>query len=268
MLIRLRKTLSTAIWLLGMAVLVLAGDLILQTRKQLGISDTTLVLVALFVLLLYINHIRADLLERMGLKGLPTKKWIDGLRFGNPIEPVHEKSKGFPKDGWGVFEGDHLFFEDFAEFADLMNKWFAEDPWRLQEQANTDWPGMTDGPSHGRRYSIFYNQHRVGQLAIKASILPVYSHAEPDVMALVEINHARLLPYGQLSGLHGALIHHLTSPEVYKEEQRAFLSSMLKAVWGLGRGGSAPTPLEFTELEFRISGSASTYLRQRERSLQ
>jgi hypothetical protein len=59
--------------------------------------------------------------------------------------------------------------------------------------------GSSDGPSYGRRYDIFYNQIKIGDLEIEAHWN--YSPAAPEVTTAIELDWARLLRFGQISNL-------------------------------------------------------------------
>jgi hypothetical protein len=71
---------------------------------------------------------------------------------------------------WGVGREELQFFSDFADFANVVNWWLAEEynssRWRLQELPKSDLLklGPHDSPSYGRCYAIFHNQVRVGEM--------------------------------------------------------------------------------------------------------
>jgi hypothetical protein len=98
--------------------------------------------------------------------------------------------------------------ENFATFADVLNHWLAGDedeprrnPWRVQELPDPELRilGPHDAPAYGRRYDIFYNQIKVGDLEIDPHW--EYSSAEPKVTVALELDCARWLPFGQIHNL-------------------------------------------------------------------
>jgi hypothetical protein len=73
----------------------------------------------------------------------PNKRFLKELLHSEPITPKHNP----PKAAGGEYSGlvddeDRRFFADFAEFADVVNWWLAEEyvgsHWRLQELPDGD----------------------------------------------------------------------------------------------------------------------------------
>jgi hypothetical protein len=69
-------------------------------------------------------------------------------------------------------------------------------PWRLQELPKSELLklGPHDSPSYGRRYAVFHNQVRLGEIEIQPHW--DYSTQNPRVMVHVELDWVRLLPAG------------------------------------------------------------------------
>jgi hypothetical protein len=100
------------------------------------------------------------------------KKFLSKLRDSKPISPKHRPPKNIGDDAFPSLatREDRLFFDDFRDFADVVNWWLGDEhvggPWRLQELPDTELRlSLGDSrPSFGRRYDIFYNQVPVGTL--------------------------------------------------------------------------------------------------------
>ena len=65
------------------------------------------------------------------------KKFLNQLLHSEPVTPKHEPPPALKKDAWGVNEKVLQFFDDFREFANVVNWWLADEhvgsAWRLQE---------------------------------------------------------------------------------------------------------------------------------------
>src|SRR5262249_39197266 len=97
------------------------------------------------------------------------KKFLNRLWRGKPITPKHE-----PPPPLTVFvENRELqFLSDFENFANVIN-WQLADvrtaPWRLQELPTFKLSKF--GPAtYGRRYAVFHNQARVGEIELKPDV--------------------------------------------------------------------------------------------------
>src|SRR4029079_13283366 len=123
----------------------------------------------------------------------------------------------------GIDEHVHAFFDDFAAFGRIVNKWLADEegPWRLQEDTEIGELG-DDGPVYGRKYRIFYNQQETGSLRIRPQYK--YSSESPKVIAKGEIRFARLISFYRIDELHGALAAHLVDDESHRT---SFLYSLM-----------------------------------------
>jgi hypothetical protein len=117
----------------------------------------------------------------------PNKKFLKQLLHSEPIIPKHNPPKVAGGEWSSVADNeDRRFFADFADFADVVNWWLAEEyvgsRWRLQElpdgdvSLNVDFSG---GPTLGRCYDIFHNQVRLGRLEIRPGYK--YSTENPNI---------------------------------------------------------------------------------------
>ena len=96
----------------------------------------------------------------------PNKRFLKKLFHSEPITPQHNPpTAAGGKLTFRATDEYRRFFAEFAEFADVMNWWFAEDyvgsHWRLQELPDSDVRlnvSFSDGPIFGRCYAVFYNQ--------------------------------------------------------------------------------------------------------------
>ena len=110
------------------------------------------------------------------------KKAAKALWHSDPIVPRHDPPKVVGGDfPLLVGDVDRTFFEDFRDFADVVN-WFLADKYvgsrfRLQDlpdgqvRLNIDYDS---GPMLGRCFAVYYNQTRVGRLEIHPSF-PEYT---------------------------------------------------------------------------------------------
>lgn len=221
-----------------------------------GISSGTLAL--FLVLALAIAWVHNKSKARLGDEELPHQGWMKQISHplgeGKPIELKYGVSEGLPEDGLFIGEDDHAFFNDFASFARVINKWLAEEegPWRLQEDAKTEIGELgDDSPVYGRRYRIFYNHQEVGGLRIRPGI--DYSQANPAIIGKGEIRFARLISFYRINELYSTLAQHLVDDASHRTD---FLYSLMDGVWENG-----PNAIKQPDLELHFYGKASTYLR-------
>ena len=126
------------------------------------------------------------------------KKAAKALWHSDPVVPRHEPPKVVGGDFSSlVHDRDRAFFDDFKEFADVVNQWLAtlESRFRLQELPDGNVSlnvGYDSGPVAGRCFAVYYNQTRVGRLEINPSF-PDYTTQTPNVFTSVQIDWSRLL---------------------------------------------------------------------------
>ena len=100
------------------------------------------------------------------------KKFRKQLYDTKPITPKHQPPKTIGGEFASLVREQHrAFFADFADFANVVNWWLADEHvgsrWRLQELPETELRlhGVFDyGPTFGRSYAVFYNQARLRYL--------------------------------------------------------------------------------------------------------
>src|SRR5260370_2630867 len=131
------------------------------------------------------------------------RKLLGKLINGKPITPNHTPS--WLRNGieLGITDEDRRFFSDFEMFAGALNHRFEpNEPWRLQERPDAELTGREE-PEDGRPYEIFYNEYSVGSLHIFAS--HHYGPADPQVGTAIELQYARLLPFGEINRVISAI---------------------------------------------------------------
>jgi hypothetical protein len=169
------------------------------------------------------------------------KKAAKLLWDSEPITPEHEP----PKVAGGEFSSQadddfRRFFSDFAEFADVVNWWLAdehiESRWRLQELPDGDLSlnvNFSDGPTLGRCYDIFHNQVRTGRL----EIMPGYPYTAESrtVMTDIEVESVRLLSFDSITEFLGAIAMHVCDSKNKTDEtsdvHQAITTALTKALW-------------------------------------
>jgi hypothetical protein len=170
------------------------------------------------------------------------------------------------------------FFSDFAEFADVVNWWLADEHvgsrWRLQELPDDDLRlnVPNDGPTVGRCYDIFHNQARLGRLEIRPGY--EYNAATPKVLAEIELECVRLLSFDNIAGVLGDIAMHVCKkhPEdgEYFDANQAIVGVLTKALWESQtiteyRDLDAP---DWGELELHLQGNASDWYFSRRELMQ
>ncbi len=159
------------------------------------------------------------------------KKFFNALLHSDPIVPKHRPPKAIGEGFESlVREGHQKFFEDFEDFADVVNWWFADEyvgtRWRLQELPDTILKhDMSDMPNFGRRYEVFYNQVRVGTLEVSPDLLAkkrsVYTNIQLEWVRLLSVYIIREL-------LGGIALHVCEADPTTKEYAKARQSSILR----------------------------------------
>jgi hypothetical protein len=204
----------------------------------------------------------------------PKKKFIAELLHSAPIEPKHEPPKAVAQRfESSVTEWDRMFFDDFADFATVVNWWFASahdgSPCRLQELPDTilKLDRNSDMPSFGRRYSIFHNQVRLGNLEISSSF--PYGTEDRNVHSRIELDSIRLLAFDSILELLDAIAMHVSysTPDTLERLQArlTIISALTEAVWESWRISEFGVDSEdWGMLELGFDGSAHWYFTRRE----
>ena len=130
----------------------------------------------------------------------------------------------------------------------------------MQERPDAELTGR-EAPEYGRRYEIFCNEYSVGNLQIFAS--HHYGPADPQVGTEIELQYARLLPFGEINRFISAIANFTASGNA-EEAQRVkntIHETMLNELWqhefdpDLDRRNSGGS------IELRFDGSAAAFLR-------
>src|ERR1700752_1513089 len=193
------------------------------------------------------------------VKSGPKRKFLAKLLNGTPIKPKHTPSSLRNGIELRITGEDQRFLSDFEMFADALNHRFEpNEPWRLQERPDAELTGREE-PEFGRRYEIFYNEYSVGNLQIFAS--HHYGPADPQVGTEIELQYARLLPFGEINRFISAIANFTASGNT-EEAQRVkntIHETMLNELWhlefdpGLGSRNSGGS------IELRFDGSAAGF---------
>jgi hypothetical protein len=195
------------------------------------------------------------------------KKAAKLLWRSDPITPKHE-----PPDFPTSFDNDYdrRFFADFKDFADVVNWWLADEyvgsRWRLQDLPDTD-RRMVDhraGPVFGRRFAIFYNQTRLGELEISPAHR--YSAEAPQVYTSMEIDWVRMLSFSIIRDFLAAIAMHVTDPRPNSTEAIAarqhILSALIEVLWNNYRLSENKDldGQDWGEVALNFQGSAEWYI--------
>ena len=234
------------------------------------------------VTVVWINAIATILLwRRMATKASQplrlNKKAEEAVWHSEPVVPRHDAPKvvggGLPL----VDDIDKAFFEDFKEFADVVN-WsladkFTPSPFRLQElpDGTVSIPYVPDGsmdPIPGRCFALFHNQTRVGRLEIKPSY--DYTIETPQLNTYVRIDRARLLGFRTLTDFLWTIADHVSDRGQMSDRRSVIWETiqyaMTETLWSKYTVDYSPfidEDLDFGELNLRFDGSAEFYIERR-----
>lgn len=267
---RLKRRLKQAAWLLAFAIV---GLLVVVTEPPDWVKYAIGIAVVGAVVFRWVHEV--DLLRpRYPEPGI--RKQI--LNTG-PIKPKHLIPKSI-ENGGGVEalteETDRQLFRDFDLFAELMNRRFESDPWRLQDTGKTTVSnfGIDDGPVHGRRYDVFYNQWRIGDLEITSFLYDATNN--PFVHTHVELEDVRILPFREITGFLGTIAEHVSADKdgATTQAYTGILHALLASVWDTTPWGATAASSQLdkettahfvgsSQLNWRSSGSAINYLKWR-----
>jgi hypothetical protein len=191
----------------------------------------------------------------------PKRKFLFKLLHGEPITPKHAPPS--LRNGVELFisDADRLFFSDFEIFADAVNHRFEpNEPWRVQELPDAELTGREE-PDYGRRYEIFYNQYRVGNLQIFAG--HPYGPDDPQVGTEIELHYARLLPFAAIKRFVFAIANFTASgnSEEALRVYNALHETMLNELWQHEFDPDLDSRTNGGSIELRFSGSSAAFLR-------
>jgi hypothetical protein len=199
------------------------------------------------------------------------KKAGKALWHSDPIVPRHEKPKV-------VGDADTTFFDDFKEFADVVNWWLAdydESRFRLQElpDNNLRLNNQVDGgPVFGRCFAVYYNQARVGRLEIHPSFTE-YTTQTPNVSTIVQIDWSRFLGYRTITEFLDVIASHVTNSnpksDEYVSARQGVQTALMEMLWDkygiseFDRVFANQEDLDWGELNVGFHGAAERYIERR-----
>jgi hypothetical protein len=201
------------------------------------------------------------------------KKAVTALWRSEPIVPRHDP----PKVAGGEFSSlvddvDRLLFADFKDFADVVNRWLADDftasRFRLQELPDGDVRLNVDashGPVYGRCFAIYYNQTKLGRLEIH----PMYGYntEAQKVFTDIEINWARFVGYEELTDfLHAIAMHVASEADESAAAAQTTVHALTKTLWENYRISQYDNPddEDWGELSLRFQGTAGFYMHRKD----
>jgi hypothetical protein len=199
------------------------------------------------------------------------KKAATALWRSDPIIPRHDPPKA-PGGAWASDE-DRRFFAEFSEFANVVNRWLADEfvasRFRLQDLPEGYVSLGVDqsfGPTYGRCFAIYFNQTRVGRLEIRPGYN--YTDALTEVYTNVEIDWARFFGFPALVGFLSTIAQYLTTGDPnnddYRNAQSSINSALLMTLWENYRVSEFDDVVDRTddwgEVSLRFQGTASYYM--------
>jgi hypothetical protein len=201
------------------------------------------------------------------------KKFRNRLWRSEPIVPKHQPPPPLNEKAYGVHKETLQFFNDFEDFANVVNSWLADpdiypnnNPWRLQELPKSELLKLgAGGPTYGRTYAVFHNQVRLGEIEITPHWK--YSTDDPRVTVHIELDWVRLLAAGRLRGFLICIAEYVTEYhlEYLKINQQIDLA-LIGVLWEtqeISQYGFENDP-GYGNIEVELSGLATFYLRRRQ----
>jgi hypothetical protein len=205
------------------------------------------------------------------------KKFLNRLWRSEPITPKHEPPPPLKQDAWGVDKEDLQFFSDFEDFANVVNWWLADphvrqdNPWRLQELPISELTlgglGLPDSPSYGRRYAVFHNQVRLGEMEVAPGL--DYSTQTPHVRVHVELDCVRLLAGGTIRSFLADIALHTSEYRSgtleYLQTNQEIDLAMMGVLWEtqeISQFGMENEP-GYGKIEVQLNGLATFYFHRR-----
>jgi hypothetical protein len=205
----------------------------------------------------------------------PKKKFLNRLWDSKPIMPKHEPPPPLKEGAWGVGNEELQFFEDFEDFANVVNWWLADPdvhqdcPWRLQELPKSELLELHgEGPTYGRTYAVFHNQVRLGKIEIKPHY--EYSTQTPRVMVHIRLDWVRLLALGTIRSFLIDIAVHISehrpgTAESIQTNQEIDLA-LTDVLWEkqeISQFGGENEP-GYGRIEVQLEGRATFYVKRRQ----
>lgn len=223
----------------------------------------------IFEFILFITVCATIVLWRTAVRkpSKPKGSFIKSLLHSAPIDPQHQSPLRLADIEWMVTDEDRHFFEDFKEFARVVNLWLADSasPWRLQELADTELTlGVSDSPEYGRRYEIFYNQVDVGTIEVSSYF---YSAEEPNVRTRIYLEHTEFLRFDKVTEFLKNIAIHVTDKRTneYSQACHDITEAVTRVLWEALRDSEHDLDYRVSlgDLELQIEGQASWYLKRK-----
>lgn len=205
------------------------------------------------------------------------KKFLNQLWRSKPVTPKHKPPPSLKEGEWGVEKKELQFFSDFEDFANVINWWltdpdvYQDNPWRLQELPNAELTlsglGLPDSPSYGRRYAVFHNQVRLGEIEIAPQW--EYSTENPVVRLYVELDFVRLLSFGRVQSFLTDIASHISDHRPgtveYLQTSSAIDRAMMSVLWQTQEISQYRFQNEpgYGQIEVQLGGLATFYMDRR-----
>lgn len=195
----------------------------------------------------------------------PKTEFYEALRNGDPITPRHDRPAAIGdsySSSYLVADDDRRFFEEFFDFGDVLNWWFADDysdsRWRIQELSTTELMlGFHEDPSFGRRYEAFCGPTKLGLIEISG----IYTD-EREVLATVELRWIRLLNWDTVVSFLDSLALHIDQ-RGSSENKARIQSAMNRSLWDSLMITDGDEGLDWGTLDVTLIGSADFYFARR-----
>jgi hypothetical protein len=205
------------------------------------------------------------------------QEFLDALLRSEPITPKNRPPPPLTKDLPWIREDDIKFFNDFEDFADVINWWMNRDNWkdieesrwesrwRLQERPTFELSIFGgEYPDYGRSYEIFYNQANIGLLEAASF---------PGSKARVEIalDYVSLLSFSEVRSFLGVIAyficHTIDGQHETPDPDDAIDRELAATLWDAFRASGRP-PNQMREpypwLKLYLSGTAEYYFHYRQ----
>jgi hypothetical protein len=196
------------------------------------------------------------------------KKFLDRLWHSKPITPKHQPPPPLEEVLFVRKEAWLQFVSDFEDFANVVN--WHQGPWRLQELPESELSKLAeDSPAYGRRYAVFHNQARLGEIEVEPDSR--YSTQDPRVLVHIQLNSVRLLTHRTIRDFLVNIALHVSAAdpgtvEYFRTHQKIDLA-LTDVLWEAQEisqfGGMGDYP-GYGQIAVELSGLASFYLSVRQ----
>jgi hypothetical protein len=178
--------------------------------------------------------------------------------LGEAITPKH--TPPVLEDSWKRYV-DPQFFIDFEDFANVVNRYFDETSWRLQELPDAKF-FIGSSSKYGRRYDIFHGQARLGTLQLtKISDFPVRAYINLDNVHLLSFSTV----YDFLIGIAGHVCDSeaRATGETFSTVRQRIDTTLTASLWEATRVSNLHHERDYGRINLTFHGSANTYFEHR-----